>query len=72
MALFVMRKVYPDSPLIGKPLKQSKKIAMVCALIRQDALYDLSEVRMIEEGDIIVASGKIEDKDEIERWIYTL
>ena len=72
MALFVMRKVYPDSPLIGKPLKQSKKIAMVCALIRQDSLYDLNEVRMIEEGDIIVASGKIEDKDEIERWIYTL
>jgi len=72
MAVLFMRKIYPDSSLIGKNVQVNKHIYMLCKLIRSEKLYDLSAEMMIQEGDILVVFGKIEEKEEIEEWIYTL
>jgi len=67
-----MRKIYPNSELIGKYIKAVKYGSVSVLLLREEKLYDLSQVGPLEQGDILVIFGGIEKKEEIEQWIYTL
>jgi hypothetical protein len=40
--------------------------------LREEKLYDLSQVGPLEQGDICVVFGNINNKEEIQQWIYTL
>ncbi len=71
-AVMFMRKVYPDSVLIGKQIKPPAEEVAKSVLIRKERLFGLALIEHIEEGDIIVAFGGVEEKDEAERWIYSL
>ena len=72
MAVLFMRKVYPDSPLIGKKSIFKKSVPAHTKLIRHEKLYAMRDIEEIAENDIIVAFGTIDNKDEMEAWIYTL
>jgi len=71
-AVLFMRKVYRDSPLIGKGLTLKKVPPVQILLIREERLHPLSDIKEIAENDIIVMFGTIENRDEMEVWIYAL
>ncbi|RRS30572.1 MAG: potassium transporter [Epsilonproteobacteria bacterium (ex Lamellibrachia satsuma)] len=67
-----MRKVYPNSELIGKLVKDVGIGSSILLLLREDKIYDLTQIEQLEQSDILVVFGKFEQKEEIEQWIYTL
>ena len=67
-----MRKVYPNSELIDKSIKNIKIENIIVLLIREDKVYNVSYVGDLKQGDILVTFGTFEQKEEIEQWIYTL
>jgi len=69
-AVLFMRKIYPDSPLIGKKVSAYSRPLFSCRLIRHERFYDLSTAMQMEEGDILLVFGETENKDEMQRWIY--
>jgi trk system potassium uptake protein TrkA len=71
-AVMFMRKIYPDSALVNKKISTCKAEQVVSWVIRESYLIPLEKAGRIEAGDSIVAFGKIDDMDEIQRWIYTL
>ena len=70
--ILFMRKIYPNSELIGKKPREAKIGTSIVLLLREDKLYDLPGVSRFEQGDIVVVFGEYEYKDEIQQWIYTL
>jgi len=67
-----MRKVYANSELIGKFIKEIKKVNISIFLLREEKIYMLSSIKELKQGDILVVFGEFEQKEEIEQWIYTL
>ncbi|SFV58269.1 Trk system potassium uptake protein TrkA [hydrothermal vent metagenome] len=67
-----MRKIYPDSELIGKSVKKENIENILVVLLREDKIYPLSKIEQLEQSDILVVFGKFEQTEEIEKWIYTL
>ncbi|HHO65670.1 MAG TPA: potassium transporter, partial [Epsilonproteobacteria bacterium] len=67
-----MRKIYPHSELIGKPVKNVRLANVIVLLLREEKLYGLDQVGPLEQGDILVIFGEIEKEEEIQQWIYTL
>ena len=67
-----MRKIYPNSELIGKMIKAVDIGSSILLLLRADKIYSLSQIEKFEQGDILVVFGEIENKEEIQQWIYTL
>jgi len=70
--ILFMRKIYPNSELIGKKPKEAKIGSSIILLLREERLYDFSGISQFEQGDIIVVFGEFENKEEIQQWIYTL
>ena len=67
-----MRKVYPNSELIDKSIKNIKIENIIVLLLREEKVYNFSYIGDLKQGDILVAFGTFEQKEEIEQWIYTL
>ncbi len=67
-----MRKVYPDSELIGRFIRNANIENVLILLLREEKIYAISQIGQFEQGDILVAFGAFEQKEEIEQWIYTL
>jgi len=67
-----MRKIYPHSELIGKSVESIKLDNVIVLLLREEKLYGLSQVGQLEQGDICIVFGNVNNKEEIEQWIYTL
>jgi len=67
-----MRKVYTRSELIGKTVKRVNRGNTLALLLREEKIYALSQINVLEQGDILVLFGELQDKEEIEKWIYTL
>ncbi len=70
--ILFMRKIYPNSELIGKTIKAGKIHTSLPLLLREEKIHRLSETAALKEGDIIVVFGMYEEKEEIQQWIYTL
>jgi len=70
--ILFMRKIYPNSELIGKKPKAVNIGTSIVLLLREEKLHLFSEVSQLEQGDIIVVFGAFENKEEIQQWIYTL
>jgi trk system potassium uptake protein TrkA len=71
-AVMFVRKIYPDSALIGKEITPLDKKDTLFYLIRQNTIYNKAELSPLEEGDVIVLFGKTEDEESIQKWIYSL
>lgn len=70
--MLFMRKIYPNSSLISKQIRGIKADHVKVLLLRDEKVYPLMQVETFVQGDIVVAFGECENKDEIEQWIYTL
>jgi len=70
--MLFMRKIYPNSTLISKQIQKIKIDNVKVLLLREDKVYPLVQIEAFAQGDIVVAFGECENKDEIEQWIYTL
>jgi len=70
--ILFMRKIYPDSKLIGKMSANVNFESTVLLLLREEKIHTLSQSETFAQGDILLAFGDIENKEEIQQWIYTL
>ena len=70
--LLFMRKVYPNSILIGKSLKRMKTKSAMSLLLREEKVYPFTEIEHFMLGDVVIVFVEDKNKDEIEQWIYTL
>jgi len=70
--ILFMRKIYPNSTLISKGIRGIKRAYAKVLLLRDEKVYALEQIERFAQGDIVVAFGECEYKDEIEQWIYTL
>ena len=70
--LLFMRKIYPNSTLIGKPLKEMKLDKAMVLLLREQKIYTFKEIEHFLQGDIVISFVENENKEKIEQWIYTL
>lgn len=70
-AVLFMRKIYPDSVLIGKEMKRIPIDNVLAFVLREDKIYPLQD-DIYRQSDIVTVFGKTEEEDEIEKWIYTL
>ena len=67
-----LRKVYPDSELIGKRVKANGMEGVKTLLIREEQMVPFERVEVLERGDIIVMFGDSTMKEKMQQWIYTL
>jgi len=70
--ILFMRKIYPNSELIGKSVKPIKLESVLFLLLREEKIYDPSAIETLEQGDILVVFGTFDYKEEIQQWIYKL
>jgi trk system potassium uptake protein TrkA len=67
-----MRKVFPNSKLIGKKIKPLKIKDIKIYYIREDQIYLFDEKITLKEGDLIIAFSNIVYMEKIKLWIYEL
>jgi len=67
-----MRKVYPDSTLIGKKFKSRLGENTLDFVLREEKLLLFGQTDILMQGDIVVIFGKIENLEKMQQWIYTL
>jgi len=67
-----MRKIYANSNLIGKKIKNMHIDDVLMILLREDRICTFPQAEEIMQEDIIVLFSHIDKKDEIQQWIYTL
>ena len=72
MGVLFMRKIYPNSQLIDKSIRYKKIKGVKVLLTRDEEIFDISDVKSFQQGDIIIVSGDIAKKEEMRRWIYSL
>jgi trk system potassium uptake protein TrkA len=70
--ILFMRKIYPNSLLIGKKIKFSVIQNSILFILRNDQIVALDNIEELFQGDIIVVFGEIKNEEEIQKWIYTL
>ena len=70
LGVMFIRKIYPNSKLIQKMLKPLNIDNIKIFILRDDKIYE--DFFPLKEDDSIVVFGKIEDEDEMQKWIYTL
>jgi trk system potassium uptake protein TrkA len=72
-----MRKIYPNSPLIDKKInkhtinKHTIKNSGV-VISREERLYDITQIDRLQKDDVIVLFGNAKNKEEMQKWIYSL
>lgn len=69
--LFI-RKIYPNSLLIGQKIETMKLDNVLMLLLRDERICTFSQAEEIMQGDIFILFANIEKKDEIQQWIYSL
>lgn len=69
-AVLFMRKIYPQSPLIGKTIAHAPEGCSVFVL-REERIFPLMQRPLLAEDDTILVVGKTEDEEMLQRWIYT-
>ena len=72
MGVLFMRKVYPNSKLIDKPIKPKDIKNTKILITRDDTIYDAKELNSFKQDDIIVVAGDISKQEEMQKWIYSL
>ena len=71
-AVLFMRRVYPNSPLIGKAVTPPSIQETDSFLLREGEIMAIEEAAALREEDVIVVTGRTEEEEKIQAWIYTL
>ena len=66
------RKVFPNSPLIGKSLKELNLDDNITLIARDEKIYSLKELECLEEEDLIFSFCKKSVAPKVKTWIYEL
>ena len=67
-----MRKIFPNSALIGKTIKPLKLEDLLSFYVRDGVIFDFSDKITLKEGDLIVIFLKSYLEEKIKDWIYNL
>ncbi len=68
----LMRKIFPDSPLVHKKISPPRLKKGLFFLLRQERIYPLVEETILEEGDILAIFVPSQLEEEAKEWIYQL
>jgi trk system potassium uptake protein TrkA len=71
-AVLFMRRIYPNSPLTGKPVTPPPMQDVHTFLLRDGKIISVSEAGVLCEDDVIVVTGETQEEEKIQAWIYTL
>ncbi|WP_353662727.1 NAD-binding protein [Hydrogenimonas sp. SS33] len=69
-AVVFLRKVFPDSPLVGKKIKPLKKEGIKLFLVREEKLLPFSEPIVAEEEDLLVGFTTETMAPKLKVWFY--
>jgi trk system potassium uptake protein TrkA len=67
-----MRKIYPNSPLIDKKINKHTIKNSGVVISREERLYDITQIDRLQKDDVIVLFGNAKNKEEMQKWIYSL
>jgi len=67
-----MRKIFPNSKLIGKKIKPLRINDVKICYIQDDQLHSFNEKITLKENDLIIAFSNIIYMEKIKSWIYEL
>jgi len=71
-AVLFMRKIYPNSKLIGNKIRLIEIKGVLAFVIRENIILSKEEMQEYRESDIIVAFSHVASEEKIQQWIYTL
>jgi len=71
-AVLFMRKIYPNSKLIGNKIRLIETKGVLAFVIRENIIVSKEEMQEYRELDIIVAFSHVDSEEKIQQWIYTL
>jgi trk system potassium uptake protein TrkA len=71
-AVVFMRNINHNTPLIGKSIKINSVENSLLFLLRDGKIHCNNDMLRLMEGDIVIMSGKNEQEEDIQKWIYTL
>ena len=71
-AYIFMRKIFPNSKLIGKKIKPLRINDVKICYIQDDQLHSFNEKITLKENDLIIAFSNIIYMEKIKSWIYEL
>ncbi|WP_200762870.1 NAD-binding protein [Nitrosophilus alvini] len=67
-----MRKVFPNSKLIGKEIRAIRYRKARFYLLRENRIFSFSKEIVCKEGDIITVFGYTSEEERLKEWIYSL
>ena len=71
-AMVLMRKVFPNSRLVGKKIKPFNVRNSMLLYMRAGELFDFNEKIILEEEDLIIIFTTLKESPKIKQWIYGL
>ncbi len=71
-ATLYVRKIFPNSILIGKKIKAPKQKEMKAVLEREEDLCEIGEPIVLQEGDLIALFSTQNHEEKAKQWIYSL
>ena len=71
-ATIYLRKIFPDSPLVGRKIKPPKAKEPLVLLLRDEHPEPLDGPTVLEEGDILVGFATEADAAKLKVWFYGL
>ncbi len=66
------RKIFSNSPLIGKSIKKLDIDDKLTLIIRDEKIYSINELDSVEENDLIFSFCKKNVAPKVKTWIYEL
>ncbi len=69
--LFI-RKIYPNSPLLTRPIKKAKLSNTLSFILREESMLQLHEADYYQLDDILIVVAQEEDEEAINQWIHNL
>lgn len=71
-AVLFMRKIYPNSKLIGSRIRLIDTKGVISFVIRDNLILSKERIEEYKESDITVAFSHVNSEEKIQQWIYTL
>ena len=71
-AVTFKRKIFSNSPLIGKRIKELELDENITFIIRDEKIYRLNELEFLKESDLIFSFCKKNVSAKVKVWIYEL
>jgi trk system potassium uptake protein TrkA len=71
-AVVYMRKIFPNSKLIGKVIKPLNIQMSLLIYMREGVMHILKEKTVLQEDDLVITFSPTKESTKVKQWIYEL